>query len=53
MELHIGNCYDKKGNIINKNELDLPQLAEFLTQIIRLRKSNANVVPTTAIKPVA
>lgn len=53
MELHIGNCYDKNGNIINKNELDLPQLAEFLTQIIRLRTSNANVVPTTAIKPVA
>lgn len=53
MELHIGNCYDKNGNIINKNELDFPQLAEFLTQIMRIRKHEANVVPTTTIKPVA
>ena len=53
MELHIGNCYDKNGNVIDKNELDFPQLAEFLTQIMTIRKHEANVVPTTAIKPVA
>ena len=53
MELHIGNCYDKNGNVIDKNELDFPQLAELLTQIIRIRTSNANVVPTTEFKPVA
>ncbi|MBQ8411778.1 MAG: hypothetical protein IJX15_08645 [Ruminiclostridium sp.] len=54
MELHIGNCYNKNGNIIvDEKEFVVPQLAEFLTQIMKIRMYEANVVPATEIKPVA
>ena len=43
MKLHIGNCYDKDGNLMTEEKIfEYAPLAELLSDILRKRQENVN-----------